>query len=112
MFVQFQVNGDLVNTDQVLPSATPATNPTSNTPVTSASQFGGVQTGGYFGWYNAAGAKGYLYWLAVGNGVHRVWQMDSYAAAQTAVSNIMDAVNNSDTYVLINSAGAVVSTGS
>ena len=108
MFVQFQVNGDLVNTDQVLPSATPATNPTDNTPVTSASQFGGVQTGGYFGWYNAAGGKGYLYWLAVGNGVHRVWQMDSYAAAQAAVHEILVAIEADSSYLLINSAGAVV----
>mgnify|MGYP000022248514 CR=1 FL=1 len=120
LIVQFQPNGDQeVYPEQVTPSATAGTNPTNNSPVTSTSQFGGTQTGGYFGWYSAPTGKGYLYWLPVGNGVHRIWQMDSYAAARLAVSNITSAlvdVGGSSTggtgYVLVNTAGAIVNTGS
>ena len=117
LIVQFQPNGDqVVYPDQVTPSATAGTNPTNSSPVTSTSQFGGTQTGGYFGWYSAATGKGYLYWLPVGNGVHRSWQMDSYAAAKLAVTNItnalLDVAAGDVGYILLNSAGAVVNTGS
>lgn len=115
--VQFQSSGDSVlYPDAVMPLATGGTNPTDNAPVTSTSQFGGTQTGGYFGWYNVASGKGYLYWKPVGNSVHRIWPMDSLAAAKLAVTNInnelLNVTSGGTGYVLINSAGAVVSTGS
>lgn len=117
LIVQFQPNGDqVVYPEQVTPSATSGTNPSDNGPVTATSQFGGTQTGGYFGWYSVASGKGYLYWLPVGNGVHRVWQMDSLAAAKLAVTNITNALLNLSAgetgYVLLAKDGSIVNTGS
>lgn len=115
--VQFQPTGDSVlYPDAVMPLATGGTNPTDNTEVTSTSQFGGTQTGGYFGWYNVASGKGYLYWKPVGNSVHRIWAMDSVAAAKAAIvvinTELLDVTSGGTGYVLINSAGALVNNGS
>ncbi len=117
LIVQFQPNGDSVlYPDAVMPIATGGVNPTSNTMPTSTSQFGGTSTGGWFGWFSAAAGKGYLYWKPVGNGVHRVWTMDSVAAAQAAIvvinTELLDVTTGGTGYILINSAGALVNNGS
>lgn len=117
LIVQFQPNGDSVlYPDAVMPIATGGVTPTSNTIPTSTSQFGGTRTGGWFGYFNVAAGKGYLYWKPVGNGVHRVWTMDSVAAAEAAVvainTALLDIAAGDTGYVLISSAGAMVNTGS